>query len=114
MKKLFYLAFCLTAALSLGCVAIVYPTITDNAGNGDTGTNTNGKAHLIETGQTSSTAGAKRFEHVAFVDQTAGGVQKVTDYDLELAATTSNFHSDTYCNPDWTGCAWFTNNYTPP
>jgi hypothetical protein len=114
MKKLFYLAFCLTAALSLGCVAITYPTITDNDGNGTTVENTNGKAHLIETAQTSATAGGKRYEHVAFVDQGPGNNQTVTDYDLELAASTSNFHSDTYCNPDWTGCAWFTNNYTPP
>lgn len=114
MKKLFYLAFCLTAALSLGCVTIVYPTITDNDGSGVSVVNTNGKAHIIESSQTSSSVGGKRFEHVAFVDQAAGGSQKLTDYDLELAAGSSNFHSDTYCNPDWTGCAWFTNNYTPP
>jgi hypothetical protein len=114
MKKLLYLAFCLTAALSLGCVTIVYPTITDNAGNGQFVTNTNGKAHLIETSQSGGIVGAKAYEHVAFVDQAANGSQKITDYDMEINAATSNFHSDTYCNPDWTGCAWFTNNYTPP
>lgn len=114
MKKLFYLAFCLTAALSLGCVTIVYPTVTDNAGNGQFVTNTNGKAHLVETSQSGAIVGAKAYEHVAFLDQSAGGSQKITDYDAEINANTSNFHSDTYCNPDWTGCAWFTNNYTPP
>ncbi|MGH2359590.1 MAG: hypothetical protein ACRDGM_03485 [bacterium] len=113
MKKLFYLACCLTVALSLGCVAITYPTITDNDGGGSTVTNTNGKAHLIETTQTSQTVDGRRFELVSFVDQTAGGNQKLTSYQLELAASTSNFHSDTYCNPDWTGCAWLTNSYDP-
>lgn len=114
MKKLFYLAFCLTAALSLGCVAITYPTVTDNDGQGQFVTNTNGKAHLVETSQSGAIVGAKAFEHVAFLDQSAAGTHKVTDYDLEINAATSNFHSDTYCNPDWTGCAFFTNDYTPP
>lgn len=114
MKKLFYMAFCLAAALSLGCVTIVYPTITDNDGMGQFVTNTNGKAHLVETSQSGAIVGAKAYEHVAFIDQSASGSHKVTDYDLEINAATSNFHSDTYCNPDWTGCAWFTNNYTPP
>jgi hypothetical protein len=114
MKKLFYLAICVVAVASLGCATIVYPTITDNDGNGAATINTNGKSHLIETAQTSATVGGKRFEHVTFIDQAAGGSQKLTVYDLELAAGTSNFHSDTYCNPDWTGCAWMTNNYTPP
>jgi len=114
MKKLFYLAFCLAAVMSIGCVTIVYPTVTDNDGFGQFVTNTNGKAHLIETGQTGGIVGAKAYEHVAFLDQSASGSHKITDYDLEINAATSNFHSDTYCNPDWTGCAWFTNNYTPP
>jgi len=114
MKKLFYLAFCLTVVLSLGCATITYPTITDNDGNGVTVTNTNGKAHLVETAQTSQIVGGRRWEFISFVDQAAGGSQKLTAYNLELAASTSNFHSDTYCNPDWTGCAWFTNDYVPP
>ncbi|PYT08091.1 MAG: hypothetical protein DMF49_06145 [Acidobacteria bacterium] len=114
MKKLFYLAFCAAAALSFGCVAITYPLITDNAGQGVYVVNTNGKAHLIEKTQTSLSDGTTTVEYVAFVDQAASGHQKLTDYELQLATGTTNFHSDTYCNPDWTGCAWFTHNYTPP
>jgi len=114
MKKLFYVAFCVSVAMMLGCATIVWPTITDNAGQGVFIQNTNGKAHLRETAQSSASVGGKRFEHVAFVDQAASAFQTVTDYDLELAAGTANFHSDTYCNPDWTGCAWFSNSYQPP
>lgn len=114
MKKLFYLAFCVAAALTLGCATIEYPTVTDNDGMGQFVVNTNGKAHLVETTQTGAIVGAKAYEHVAFIDQTAGGFHKITDYDMEINAATSNFHSDTYCNPDWTGCAWFTATYQSP
>lgn len=112
MKKLLYAAFCLTVAISLGCIALTYPTITDNDGSGVAVVNTNGKAHLIESSQTSQTLPGGRFEHVSFVDQGPGANQKLTSYELELGAV-PNFHSDTYCNPDWTGCAWVTNDYDP-
>lgn len=109
MKKLFYLAFCLTVAMSLGCVNITYPCITDNSGNGNVNTNTNGKAHLDETSQTGLLANGKMYEQVSFVDQGAGGGQNLTIYEQE--ETAYQFHSDTYCNPDWTGCPWFTYDY---
>src|SRR5262245_53978348 len=114
MGKLLYPAFVLTIALSLGCVAINYPLITDNAGSGSFVVDTNGKAYIFKGGGGSQVVGGKRFEHIVFVDQTASGDHSLTAYELELAANTSNFHSDTYCNPDWAGCAWFTNHYTPP
>lgn len=114
MKKLFYLAFCLAVAACLGCTALTYPCITDVGCDNNQSNfmvNTNGKAHVEETTHVSVNTGAKEFEHVAFIDQSAGGNQNLTTYECAHAAGSSNFHSDTYCNPDWTGCAWLTNNY---
>src|SRR5262245_51647446 len=109
MRQILYAGFCVCFFLTPGCVAISWPCITDSGGNGRFTVNTNGKAHIIECVQSSLTNAGRRFERVSFVDQSGSGYQTVTAYDVEVAAHTSNFHSDTYCNPDWTGCAWFTN-----
>lgn len=109
MKKLLYVAFCLTVAMSLGCIAITWPCITDNDLQSEALVNTNGKAHLFETSQTGLLTGGKMYTHASFVDQTAGGMQKLTVYEME--GMPYQFHTDTYCNPDWTGCAWFTYDY---
>jgi len=109
MKKLLYLAFCLTVAMSLGCIAITWPCITDNDLESTALVNTNGKAHLFETSQTGTLANGKMYTQASFVDQTAAGDQKLTVYEME--GMPYEFHTDTYCNPDWVGCAWFTYNY---
>jgi len=113
MKKLFYLAFCAAVLMSLGCATISYPVITDDYFW--TTVNTNGKAHVMETTQVGLGIGGKYYEQMSFVDQAASGYQHISVIEQQIAymAGYVNFHSDTYCNPDWNGCAWYTNDYMP-
>lgn len=115
MKKLFYLAFCAAVLMSLGCAMISYPVITDDYAW--TIVNTNGKAHVMETTQVGLGIGGKWYEHISFVDQGWDGYQHISVIEQQMAYIdylySPNFHSDTYCNPDWNGCAWYTNDYMP-
>lgn len=117
MKKLIYIAFCMTVAMSLGCVALIYPNVTDNEGQGQFDVKTK-SAHLEETAQTSQTVGSRRIEHVAFLDQKKGTKHKLKAWALELAVSTTNFHSDTFCNAKFANgvdkCRWLENKYAPP
>jgi len=114
MKKYIYLAFGLLIALNLGCAYISYPMFGDNTGSSGPipAVNTNGKAHITETKQTIALVGGENWENISFIDQTAGGYQRTDTYTIKsTGAPTSHFHSDTYCNPDWTGCAVVTSEY---
>src|SRR5262249_39378666 len=108
-----WLVVCAGALVSLACVDISYPVITDSSGMGPFNVNTNGKA-ILRLGTSAMTVGGKTYEAVNFLDHTAAGIHRHSSYEMELATGTSNLHSDTYCNPDWTGCAFFTNDYQAP
>jgi hypothetical protein len=117
MKKYVLLAFGLLVALNLGCVLVnvSYPTISDNTGTSGPIpiVNTNGKAHIIETGQTIDfLPNGDNAELVAFVDQDAKGFHRETAYQIvSTGDPNSHFHADTYCNPDWTGCSFVSSDY---
>jgi hypothetical protein len=116
MRKLSYLGFCLVLALGVGCAVTDYPVITDNDQLGPGGAqpggfivNTNGKAHIIE--QTSAAwlyGDGHHEEGIAFVDQNSAGDQTITNYINFSLPGDATFHDDTYCNPDWNGCAFWT------
>lgn len=103
-----WMAVCVGAIVSFGCTVISYPLITDNDGRGAFTVNTNGKA-FIESKGVSAMVGGKEYEALNFIDQGVGGAQKLTTYELELAA--GQLHGDTYCNPDWSGCAFWSIDY---
>lgn len=116
MKKLFYLGFCVALVAGFGCAVTDYPLITDNnqtrndmpAGVGYT-VNTNGKAHIIEGIYAGIALITPDGYHQVlwFVDQKANGDQTLFTYD-NFSTGYPIFHSDLYCNPDWTGCALLT------
>lgn len=116
MRKLSYLGFCLVLALGVGCAITNYPVITDNDQLGPGGAqpggfivNTNGKAHIIETSQVSwlYTDGHHE-EGFSFADQNSAGDQTLTAYINFSLPGDATFHDDTYCSPDWNGCAFWT------
>lgn len=116
MRKLSYLGFCLVLALGVGCAITDYPVITDNdqlgPGQAQPGgfiVNTNGKAHIIETtGVSWAYTDGHHEEGFTFADQNSAGDQTLTSYINFSLPGDSTFHDDTYCTPDWNGCAFWT------
>lgn len=118
MRKLFYIGFCLTLVMGVGCAITDYALITDNdqtnnsSGASTTGSvvvNTNGKAHIMETSQWAFSFGGGTLEEwIAFVDQDNSGDRVITSYGNDNARGGPSFHDDDYCNPDWNGCAAWT------
>lgn len=124
MKKYIYLAFGLLLLANLGCISAyaTYPTVYDNEGFGNFIVNTNGKAHLWENGGYYSVDGMGYIhEGVSFLDQTATGFHRISNYEYIGLI----FHDypwqnqlqpvqDKYCTPDWNGCAFSTTEYQTP
>lgn len=118
MRKLFYIGFCLTLVMGVGCAITDYALITDNdqtnnnSGASTTGSNvvnTNGKAHIMETSQWAFSFGGGTLEEwIAFVDQDGNGDRVISTYGNNNARGGPSFHDDDYCNPDWNGCAAWT------
>lgn len=108
MRKLFYLGFAFVLAAGVGCALTDYEVITDNdqllnqASSGIV--NTQGKAHIIET-QVATLWTDGSDELIWFADQKANGDQVITTYNNYSSTAGPTFHDDTYCNPDWQGCA---------
>jgi len=117
MRKYIFLAFVLLIALNLGCVlvTITYPTMSDNTGTSGPipSVNTQGKAHIVETSQTiDTTPNGDNAELVTFIDQDSKGIHHLSSYQIiSTGDPATHFHSDTYCNPDWSGCSFLTETY---
>ncbi len=111
MRKLFYLGFCFILAAGVGCAITDYDLIVDNdqVKQGSSGiVNTTGKAHIIESSQVATLWPDGSDETFSFVDQKANGDQTLTTYNNYGTGSDPYFHDDTYCNPDWQGCALVT------
>jgi hypothetical protein len=97
-----------------GCAVTDYGVITDNdqvrAGQDNPGeiVNTNGKAHHYECSSIATIWPDGTDELFSFVDQQADGTSTITTYNNFSTGDEPTFHSDLYCNTDWSGCAIFT------
>ena len=105
MKKFVVAAFVAAAALGFGCAITNYELITDNDVGGTV--NTNGKAYIRQFIQIATTWPDGVDNMIWFVDQKANGDRELTTYNF---ATTADdlFKDDSYCSPDWVGCALVT------
>ena len=102
MRKFVVAGFVAAAALGFGCAVTNYELITDNDVGGTV--NTNGKAYIRQFAQFATTWPDGVDNFIWFVDQSANGDRTLTTYNF---ATTIDdlFKDDTYCSPDWNGCA---------
>ena len=109
MKKSLYLAFIAALALSMGCIVTGYPLITDRTvADGFFIVNTNGKAMINEYSHVASVyPDGRREETFAMIDQKFDGSATITSY-AQVGYDPSGFIGDTYCNPEWNGCAMAT------
>ena len=111
MKKALYFGFCLVLAMGVGCAITNYGLITDNDqtanGQGTGVVNTNGKAKIIPSSQVATLWPDGSDELFSMVDQQADGDRTITTYNNFSTGSAPTFLDDTYCNPDWNGCAIF-------
>jgi hypothetical protein len=109
MRKIFYLGFCAVLAMGVGCAITNYELITDNDQykNGSTVVSTNGKA-IIMTGQVATIWPDGTDMLFTMVDQKANGDRTLTTYNWFATGDIPTFKDNTYCNPDWVGCAIIT------
>jgi hypothetical protein len=107
MKKSLYLAFIAALALSMGCIVTEYPLITDRTvADGYFVVNTAGKAMINEYSHVASDfLDGHREETFAMIDQKFDGSATITSYAQVGLTSTGGFIGDTYCNPEWNGCA---------
>lgn len=112
MKKALYLGFCLVLAMGVGCAITDYALITDNDqtsnGQGSGVVNTNGKAKIIPSLQVATNWPDGSDELFSMVDQQSDGDRTITTYNNFSTGGDPTFLDDTYCNPDWQGCAIYT------
>lgn len=110
MKKSLYLAFIAALALSMGCIVTGYPLITDRTvADGFFVVNTNGKAMINEYSHIASIfPDGTREETFAMIDQKFDGSATITSYAQVGLDAVGGFIGDTYCNPEWNGCAMAT------
>ena len=111
MKKTLYLAFIAALALSMGCVVTNYPVVTDVDLDSDAFyvVNTSGKALINETypviGFLPDGTYAQAFH---MIDQKFDGSGTITSYTAWANPYYGGFIGSTYCDPNWTGCAFAT------
>lgn len=104
MKKLFLLG--LAVAMGFGCAITNYSLITDNdLGTSGATVNTNGKAYIRQSSQIATLFPDGQDNIMWFVDQKANGDRALSNYDFATAIGQPYFKDDSYCSPDWTGCA---------
>jgi hypothetical protein len=109
MKKALYLAFIAALALSMGCLVTGYPLVTDRTVADDFFVvNTNGKAMINEYSHVATIWPDGREETFAMIDQKFDGSAVITSYAQTGPADATGFIGDTYCNPEWNGCAMST------
>jgi hypothetical protein len=110
MKKSLYLAFIAALALSMGCIVTGYPLVTDRTvADGYFVVNTNGKAMINEYSHVATIhPDGYREETFAMIDQKFDGSATITSYAQVGLDSLGSFIGDTYCNPEWNGCAMAT------
>jgi hypothetical protein len=114
-RTIAYGSFLVAIAIGSGCAITDYGIIHDNdqvrAGGPGGGpiVNTNGPAHHYESSQVATFWPDGTDELINFVDQKADGTATLTTYrNYNRGFEGPTFHTDLYCNTDWSGCSVFT------